>query len=122
MRAIQIVRHGAVWRFDFDPTAFLHHMVRNIMGCLVYIGQGYLPRTAGVVLGVLLFALTLFLTWKQRRNRALHGLAPHSLVRDLLRVALIGAGGIGFDVAEYLVHEGHSPTLDLAEWMKEWGV
>ncbi|MGQ0530755.1 MAG: oxidoreductase [Panacagrimonas sp.] len=38
------------------------------------------------------------------------------------RVALIGAGGIGFDVAEYLVHEGHSPTLDLAEWMKEWGV
>ena len=38
------------------------------------------------------------------------------------RVALIGAGGIGFDVAEYLVHQGHSPTLDLAEWMKEWGV
>jgi D-xylose transport system permease protein len=27
---------------------------------------------------VLLFALTLFLTWKQRRNRALHGLAAHS--------------------------------------------
>ncbi|HKY90145.1 MAG TPA: NADPH-dependent 2,4-dienoyl-CoA reductase [Nevskiaceae bacterium] len=38
------------------------------------------------------------------------------------RVALIGAGGIGFDVAEYLVHDGHSPTLDLAAWMKEWGV
>ena len=38
------------------------------------------------------------------------------------RAALIGAGGIGFDVAEFLVHEGHSPTLDLAEWMKEWGV
>lgn len=38
------------------------------------------------------------------------------------RVALIGAGGIGFDVAEFLVHEGHSPTLDLQEWMKEWGV
>ena len=38
------------------------------------------------------------------------------------RVALIGAGGIGFDVAEYLVHDGHSPTLDPAEWMKEWGV
>ena len=38
------------------------------------------------------------------------------------RVALIGAGGIGFDVAEFLVHEGHSPTLDAAEWMKEWGV
>jgi 2,4-dienoyl-CoA reductase (NADPH2) len=38
------------------------------------------------------------------------------------RVALIGAGGIGFDVAEFLVHDGHSPTLDLAQWMKEWGV
>ncbi len=32
----------------------------------------------------------------QRRNRALHGLAPHSLVRDLLRVALIGAVLAGF--------------------------
>jgi 2,4-dienoyl-CoA reductase (NADPH2) len=37
------------------------------------------------------------------------------------RVAIIGAGGIGFDVAEYLV-TGDSPTLDLPEWMKEWGV
>jgi len=35
----------------------------------VYIGQGYLPHTMGMALGVLLFALTLFLTWKQRRNR-----------------------------------------------------
>jgi 2,4-dienoyl-CoA reductase (NADPH2) len=38
------------------------------------------------------------------------------------RVAVIGAGGIGFDVSEYLVAEGHSPTLDLALWQKEWGV
>ncbi len=38
------------------------------------------------------------------------------------RVAVVGAGGIGFDVSEYLVHEGHSPTLDNAMWMKEWGV
>ncbi len=38
------------------------------------------------------------------------------------RVAIIGAGGIGFDVAEYLVHEGPSPTLDIARWMAEWGV
>jgi 2,4-dienoyl-CoA reductase (NADPH2) len=38
------------------------------------------------------------------------------------RAALIGAGGIGFDVAEYLVHEGESPTLDKARWMAEWGV
>ncbi|HUS23472.1 MAG TPA: NADPH-dependent 2,4-dienoyl-CoA reductase [Candidatus Binatia bacterium] len=38
------------------------------------------------------------------------------------RVAVIGAGGIGFDVSEYLVHDGHSPTLHLDEWLKEWGV
>ena len=38
------------------------------------------------------------------------------------RAALIGAGGIGFDVAEYLVHEGHSSTLDPKRWMAEWGV
>ncbi|MDR1077040.1 MAG: NADPH-dependent 2,4-dienoyl-CoA reductase [Xanthomonadaceae bacterium] len=37
-------------------------------------------------------------------------------------VAIIGAGGIGFDVAEYLVHEGLSPSLDPARWMAEWGV
>jgi len=36
--------------------------------------------------------------------------------------ALIGAGGIGFDVAEYLVHEGASSTLDAKRWMAEWGV
>ena len=38
------------------------------------------------------------------------------------RVAVIGAGGIGFDVAEYLVHAGDSPTEDLALWKREWGV
>ncbi|WP_213941345.1 sugar ABC transporter permease [Pseudomonas sp. dw_612] len=63
---------------------------------LVYIGQGYLPHTIGTGLGILLFALTLFLTWKQRRNRALHGLAAHSLVRDVVRVLLIGAVLAGF--------------------------
>ncbi len=38
------------------------------------------------------------------------------------RVAIIGAGGIGFDVAEFLLHDGHSPTLNLDEWLSEWGV
>ena len=37
-------------------------------------------------------------------------------------VAIIGAGGIGFDVAEYLVTGGHSTTLDAAAWRAEWGV
>ncbi|TNF59295.1 MAG: NADPH-dependent 2,4-dienoyl-CoA reductase [Rhodobacteraceae bacterium] len=38
------------------------------------------------------------------------------------RVAVVGAGGIGFDVSEFLVHEGHSPTESLPDWMREWGV
>ena len=38
------------------------------------------------------------------------------------RVAIVGAGGIGFDVAEYLVANGQSATLNPAEWRKEWGV
>jgi 2,4-dienoyl-CoA reductase (NADPH2) len=38
------------------------------------------------------------------------------------RVAIVGAGGIGFDVAEFLLQDGHSPTLDLDEWLAEWGV
>jgi 2,4-dienoyl-CoA reductase (NADPH2) len=38
------------------------------------------------------------------------------------RVAVVGAGGIGFDVSEFLVGNGDSPTLNLKEWQKEWGV
>jgi 2,4-dienoyl-CoA reductase (NADPH2) len=38
------------------------------------------------------------------------------------RVAIVGAGGIGFDVAEFVLNEGHSTTLDLDAWMREWGV
>jgi 2,4-dienoyl-CoA reductase (NADPH2) len=38
------------------------------------------------------------------------------------RVAIIGAGGIGFDVAEYLVHDGESPTEHPDLWRREWGV
>jgi 2,4-dienoyl-CoA reductase (NADPH2) len=38
------------------------------------------------------------------------------------RVAIIGAGGIGFDVAEFLAHQGESPTENRALWRAEWGV
>jgi 2,4-dienoyl-CoA reductase (NADPH2) len=38
------------------------------------------------------------------------------------RVAVVGAGGIGFDVAEFLVQDGASPTLHLDDWLAEWGV
>ncbi|MEK6668325.1 MAG: NADPH-dependent 2,4-dienoyl-CoA reductase [Pseudomonadota bacterium] len=38
------------------------------------------------------------------------------------RVAVIGAGGIGFDVSEYLTHEGSSPALDAEKFYAEWGI
>jgi 2,4-dienoyl-CoA reductase (NADPH2) len=38
------------------------------------------------------------------------------------RVAIIGAGGIGFDVAEYLTHSGGSTSLERGEFFREWGV
>ena len=40
LRAVEISRRGAYWRVDVDGSAFLHHMVRNIMGCLVAVGSG----------------------------------------------------------------------------------
>jgi tRNA pseudouridine38-40 synthase len=37
---ISLSKRGAYWRIEFEANAFLHHMIRNIMGCLVQIGQG----------------------------------------------------------------------------------
>jgi len=37
-------------------------------------------------------------------------------------VAIIGAGGIGFDMAEFLAHQGESVSLNTPAYMKEWGV
>jgi len=45
MLGIAISQRGAYWRIEFEANAFLHHMIRNIMGCLVQIGQGrYRPE------------------------------------------------------------------------------
>ena len=48
LHSVQIKRIGqrpdtAYWRFDFAGNAFLHHMIRNLMGCFVAIGQGAKP-------------------------------------------------------------------------------
>ena len=40
---LEITRRGAYWRFDFEANAFLHHMIRNLMGTLLMIGQGQQP-------------------------------------------------------------------------------
>ena len=38
------------------------------------------------------------------------------------KIAIIGAGGIGFDMAEYISSSGISPTLNITKWMEKWGV
>ena len=43
LKRIDITRRGAYWRIEFEADAFLHHMIRNIMGCLLAIGQGHQP-------------------------------------------------------------------------------
>ncbi|MDO8207953.1 MAG: tRNA pseudouridine(38-40) synthase TruA, partial [Gallionella sp.] len=43
LRRIDISKRGAYWRFEFEANAFLHHLIRNIMGCLVTVGQGKQP-------------------------------------------------------------------------------
>ena len=48
---LEITRRGAYWRFEFEANAFLHHMIRNLMGCLIAIGQG--KRPPGWILEVL---------------------------------------------------------------------
>ena len=40
---LDISQRGAYYRFDFEANAFLHHMIRNIMGCLLTIGRGDQP-------------------------------------------------------------------------------
>ena len=51
MRSVGIERRGDYWRFDFDADAFLHHMIRNLMGCLIAVGSGL--RDAAWLAGVL---------------------------------------------------------------------
>ena len=43
LQHLAIARRGAYWRFDFQANAFLHHMIRNLMGCLLAVGQGLRP-------------------------------------------------------------------------------
>ena len=66
------------------------------------------------------------------RDPQIKGQEAHHVLRytDVLRggaevgarVVVVGAGGIGFDVSEYLAHQGQSATEDLTLWKKEWGV
>lgn len=74
----------------------------------VVIATGVLPRDPGIEIvgGDVVSYVDILTGWKTAGDR----------------VAIIGAGGIGFDVAEYLTHEGESPTENLQSWLEEWGV
>ena len=51
LHRLDISRHGEMLVFDLSADAFLHHMVRNIVGCLVYVGKGkYSPSWLSEVL------------------------------------------------------------------------
>ena len=51
LRRAELVRHGDLLVFDFEASAFLHHMVRNLVGTLVYVGKGaHPPAWAGDLL------------------------------------------------------------------------
>ncbi len=43
LRRAAVARQGDLLVFDFEASAFLHHMVRNIVGALVYVGKGAHP-------------------------------------------------------------------------------
>lgn len=51
LRRADIARHGDLLVFDFEASAYLHHMVRNLVGTLVYVGKGaHPPAWAGELL------------------------------------------------------------------------
>lgn len=65
------------------------------------------------------------------RTPAIDGIEHHSVLSYLQvmqgadvgqRVAVIGAGGIGFDISEYLVHQGPASSQHIDQFMQEWGV
>lgn len=43
LRRAQLARQGDLLVFDFEASAFLHHMVRNLVGALVHVGKGSRP-------------------------------------------------------------------------------
>jgi len=63
---------------------------------LVFIGQGYLPRMAGNALAIVLFALLVTLTVRQRQNRLRYNLAVVPLWQDGVKIVAAGLVLVGF--------------------------
>jgi tRNA pseudouridine38-40 synthase len=68
LRRLGVAQRGPYFIFDFTADAFLHHMVRNVVGCLVYVGKGsHSPEWIADVLA------------GRDRSRAAPTFAPHGL-------------------------------------------
>lgn len=63
---------------------------------LVYLGQGYLPASAGVFLGAILFGISALLIWQWRKNRRQHQLPLPPGWRSLLQLLVLGIGIAAF--------------------------
>ncbi len=109
-----------------------HETLRYFAGELERNGVDVRTGTRAEVADLAEFDHVVLATGIEPRSIDLPG-ADHTKVvgyRDVLtgrvavgaRVAIIGAGGIGFDVAEFLVQQGESPALDKERWHAEWGV
>ena len=113
---------------EFEETLRFYRRQIELTGVTLRLGKPVLAQEL-VDAG---FEQVVLATGVTARLPAIEGI-DHPTVRgylDVLRdkcavgqtVALIGAGGIGFDVAEYLLHSGTSPSLDPAKFFAEWGV
>jgi len=113
---------------EFDETLRYFERQLALTGVTVRLGQ----TVAAADLTAAGFRHVVLATGVLPRRPAIPGIDHPKVVGylDVLRdrcavgasVALIGAGGIGFDVAEYLLHEGRSPSLDAERFFAEWGV
>ena len=106
-----------------------HGLVRWFEGCVKVAGVEVRLGQAAAVDDLRAFDEVVVATGVAPRDPGISGQDRALSYIDVLNgapvgksVAVIGAGGIGFDVAEYLVHAGVSPTEDIALWQREWGV
>ncbi|MEP7206566.1 MAG: tRNA pseudouridine(38-40) synthase TruA [Casimicrobiaceae bacterium] len=82
--SLAIAHQGSLIRFDFSANAFLHHMIRNLVGSLVHVGAGKAPQ---------------------------HWLADILASRDRARAAAtFAATGLYFTGADYPAAFGLPPT------------
>jgi len=100
LRQLDIRREGEMLVFDLSADAFLHHMVRNIVGCLVYVGNRKHPP--GWLKEIL-----------ESRNRALAAPVQRQSP-NVFRMKLLGATVVP-------VESGSTPLKDaLKEAMRDW--